>query len=85
MKGMDSILNLFLDRIYMINWIFLVPHFPEENADTQSDYVGNKYGMQITPRSGCGFSFATLPVRRYFGGSAVNEKYNFFSFSASLR
>jgi len=43
MKGMDSIFNLFLDRIYMINWIFLVPHFPEKNAETQSDYVGNKY------------------------------------------
>jgi hypothetical protein len=31
MKGMDSILDLFLDRIYMIKWILLVFYFPEEN------------------------------------------------------
>ena len=40
---MDSISNLFFDRIYRINGIFLVPHFPEENEEAQSDCVGNKY------------------------------------------
>lgn len=44
---MDSILNLFLDRIYRINWIFLIPHFPEENEETQSDCVGNEYSIEL--------------------------------------
>ena len=40
-------LNLFLDRIYRINWIFLVPHFPEENEENQSDFVGSKHLIEI--------------------------------------
>jgi len=34
------ILNLYIDRIYRINLIFLIPHFPEENEETQSDFLG---------------------------------------------
>lgn len=30
----------FLDMIYRINLIFLIPHFPEENEEIQSDSVG---------------------------------------------
>jgi len=37
----------FFDRIYRINWIFLVPHFPEENEENQSDFVGSKYLIEI--------------------------------------
>jgi len=37
---LDSYFNLILDRICRINWILLVPHFPEENEENQSDFVG---------------------------------------------
>jgi len=40
-------LNLLLDRIYRINMIFLIPHFPEENEEIQSDFVG-KYRLKNT-------------------------------------
>ncbi len=40
---MHSILNSFLDRIYRINWIFLlISHFPEENEETQIDCAFKK-------------------------------------------
>ena len=42
-----SYLNLFLDRIYRINMILLIPHFPEENEENQSDFVG-RYHLKNT-------------------------------------
>jgi len=65
LNELDSNLNLFVDRI---DWIFLFPHFPEENEEGPSDFVG-KVGS------------ATVPT--YLGGHGGPPYDNFASFIAA--
>jgi len=46
---LDSNLNLFVDRIYRIDWIFLFPHFLLENEGNRSDFVGRIVGSATVP------------------------------------
>ena len=62
--SLDTNLNLFVDRIYRIDWIFLFPHFPEENKEGPSDFVG-----KVGP--------ATVPT--YLGGHGGPPYFNFAS------
>jgi len=45
----------------MVNWVFiLVPHFPEENEQTQSDCVGKKSGKNTI------FLISNLSIKTLF-------------------